>query len=64
MKCEELMRRARRTATEQYLKKSRDKTSLDHILKMLNDLQTQFIATPRNVMKTVFFMHKIGTLKT
>lgn len=58
------MRRARRTAAELYLKKPKDKTSLDHVLEMLNDPQTQFIATPRNVMKTVFFMHKIGTLNT
>jgi len=54
----------KRAAAELYLKESKDKTSLDQILKMLNDPQTQFIATPQNVMKTLFFMHKIGTLKT
>jgi hypothetical protein len=31
---------------------------------MLNDPQTQFTAAPQNVMKTVLFMNKIGTLKT
>lgn len=54
----------KRAAAELYLKKSKDKTSPENILKMLNDPQTQFTATPQNVMKTVLFMHKTGTLKT
>ena len=31
---------------------------------MLEDPQTQFTPTPQNVMKTLLFMNKTGTLKT
>ena len=54
----------RRAAGELYLQKSRDKTPIENLLKMLNDPQTQFTAAPQSVMKTVLFMHKTGTLKT
>ena len=54
----------RRAAAELYLQKSRDKTPLENILKMLNDPQTQFVVAPQSVMKTVLFMQKTGTLKT
>ena len=54
----------RRAAGELYLQKSRDKTPLENLLKMLNDPQTQFTVAPQSVMKTVLFMHKTGTLKT
>ena len=54
----------RRAAAELYLQKSRDKSPLENILKMLNDPQTQFVAAPQSVMKTVLFMQKTGTLKT
>ena len=54
----------RRGAAELYVQKSRDKTPLENLLKMLNDPQTQFMAAPQSVMKTVLFMHKTGTLKT
>ena len=56
--------RDKRAAAELYLQKSKDKASVESILKMLNDPQTQFTTTPQNVMKTVLFMHKTGTLKT
>ena len=54
----------RRAAGELYLQKSRDKTPIENLLKMLNDPQTQFTAAPQSVMKTVLFMHKTGTLKS
>ncbi len=60
----EFIERDRRSAAELYLKKSKEKTSPENILKMLDDPQTQFTATPQNVMKTALFMHKTGTLKT
>ena len=56
--------RDKRAAAELYLQKSKDKATVESILKMLNDPQTQFTTTPQNVMKTVLFMHKTGTLKT
>ncbi len=60
----EFIARDKRAAAELYLKKSQDKTSVESILKMLNDPQTQFTATPQNVVKTVLFMNKVGSLKT
>ena len=54
----------RRGAAELYVQKSRDKTPLENLLKMLNDPQTQFVVAPQSVMKTVLFMHKTGTLKS
>lgn len=54
----------KRGAAELYLKKAKDKTPLAKMLKMLDDPQTQFTMTPQNVMKTVKFMHEVGTLKT
>ena len=60
----EFIARDKRAAAELYLKKAQDKTPLESILKMLNDPQTQYTATPQNVVKTVAFMHKAGTLKT
>jgi NitT/TauT family transport system substrate-binding protein len=53
----------RRAAADLYLRRSKDKSSIEAILKMLNDPQTQFVATPQNVMKTVVFMHQTGALK-
>jgi NitT/TauT family transport system substrate-binding protein len=50
-------------AAETYLRISKDKDSLDDILKMLNDPEIKYTTTPNNVMKYVDFMHKIGSIK-
>jgi len=42
---------------------SKDKDSLDDILKMLNDPEIKYTTTPHNVMKYVDFMYKIGSIK-
>jgi NitT/TauT family transport system substrate-binding protein len=59
-----IINRDKRAAAEAYLRISRDKDSLEHILAMLNDPQIVFTTTPQNVMKYVQFMHKTGAIKT
>jgi NitT/TauT family transport system substrate-binding protein len=53
----------KRAAAVTYLRISKDKDSLDDILKMLNDPEIKYTTTPNNVMKYVDFMHKIGSIK-
>jgi NitT/TauT family transport system substrate-binding protein len=53
----------KRKAAETYLRISKDKDSLDDILKMLNDPEIKFTTTPNNTMKYVEFMHKVGSIK-
>ncbi len=58
-----LINKDKKWAAETYLRLSKDKDSLDDILKMLNDPNIVFTTTPNNVMKYVSFMHKIGSIK-
>jgi NitT/TauT family transport system substrate-binding protein len=53
----------RKKAAETYLRISKDKDSLEDILKMLNDPEIKYTTTPNNTMKYVDFMHKIGSIK-
>ena len=53
----------KRAAAETYLRISKDKDSLDDILKMLNDPEIKYTTTPNNTMKYVDFMYKIGSIK-
>jgi len=55
--------RDKRAAAQTYLRISKDKDSLDDIVKMLNDPAIVYTTTPNNVMKYVDFMHKIGSIK-
>jgi NitT/TauT family transport system substrate-binding protein len=55
--------RDKRGAAEAYLRMSKDKASVDDILKMLNDPQIVITTTPQNVMKYVEFMLKTGAIK-
>jgi len=55
--------RDRRAAAEAYLRISKDKDSLENILRMLDDPQIVFTTTPQNVMKYVAFMAKTGAIK-
>ena len=50
-------------AAEAYLRISKDKDSLDNVVKMLNDPEVKFTTTPENVIKYVDFMYKIGSIK-
>ena len=53
----------KKKAAETYLRVSKDKDSLEDILKMLNDTEIKFTTTPNNTMKYVDFMHKVGSIK-
>jgi NitT/TauT family transport system substrate-binding protein len=53
----------KRAAAETYLRVSKDKASVESILKMLNDPEIVYTTTPQNVMKYVDFMNKIGSIK-
>jgi NitT/TauT family transport system substrate-binding protein len=56
--------RDKRAAAELYLRVSRDKDSVENILRMLNDPQIVFTTTPQSIMKYVEFMQKTGAVKT
>ena len=55
--------RDKRAAAETYLRISKDKSSLDSIVKMLEDPAIVYTTTPHNVMKYVDFMYKIHSIK-
>src|SRR5205814_4425585 len=48
--------RDRRAAAEAYLRISKDKDSVDNILRMLNDPTIVYTTTPQNMMKFAEFM--------
>jgi NitT/TauT family transport system substrate-binding protein len=50
-------------AAEAYLRISKDKDSVEDIVKMLDDPKVKFTTTPQNVGKYVDFMYKIGAIK-
>jgi sulfonate transport system substrate-binding protein len=53
----------KRGAAEIYVRLTHDKSPVDDILKVINDPQIEYSLTPRNVMKMVDFMYKVGTIK-
>ncbi len=52
-----------RMAAETYLRMTKDKSSVDDIVKMLEDPTMVFTTTPNNTMKYVDFMYKIGSIR-
>lgn len=58
-----IINRDKRAAAEMYLRISKDKSSLESILGLLNDPEIVFTTTPQNVMKYVDFMLKTGAIK-
>ncbi|HEU4853127.1 MAG TPA: ABC transporter substrate-binding protein [Telluria sp.] len=58
-----LINRDKRWAAQTYLRLSKDKDSVEDILKMLNDPNVKYTTTPQNVLKYVDFMQKIGSIK-
>jgi NitT/TauT family transport system substrate-binding protein len=59
-----MINRDKRWAAEIYLKVSKDKSSVEDILAMLNDPAIVITTVPQNVMKYVDFMLKTGAIKT
>jgi len=55
--------RDKRAAAESYLRISKDKDSVDNILRMLNDPNIIYTTAPQNIMKFAEFMQKIGAIK-
>jgi len=55
--------RDKRAAAEAYLRISKDKDSVDNILKMMNDPDIVYTTTPQNIMKFAEFMAKTGAIK-
>ena len=55
--------RDKRGAAEIYIKMTKDKSSVDDILKIINDPQIEYSLLPKNVMKMVDFMYKSGAVK-
>jgi NitT/TauT family transport system substrate-binding protein len=53
----------KRSAAETYLRVSKDKAAIESILKMLNDPNIEFSTTPKNMMKQVDFLYRIGSIK-
>ena len=56
--------RDKRAAAEAYLRISKDKDSVDNILRMLSDPTIIYTTTPQNMMKFAEFMQKTGAIKT
>jgi NitT/TauT family transport system substrate-binding protein len=56
--------RDKRAAAESYLRISKDKDSVDNILRMMNDPTIIYTTTPQNIMKFAEFMQKAGAIKT
>jgi NitT/TauT family transport system substrate-binding protein len=59
----EFINRDKRGAAEIYIRMTKDKSSVDDILKIIDDPQIGYSLTPSNIMKMVDFMHKTGAIK-
>src|SRR5689334_18636584 len=59
----DFINRDKRAAAEIYIRMTKDKSSIDDILKIVNDPQIEYSLVPKNTMKMVEFMHKTGTVK-
>jgi NitT/TauT family transport system substrate-binding protein len=58
-----MINKDKKWAAEAYLRISKDKDTVEDVLKMLNDPQVKFTTTPQNVIKYADFMQKIGSIK-
>jgi NitT/TauT family transport system substrate-binding protein len=61
----DIINKDKRAATELYIRVTKDKSSVDDILKIMNDTGNAyaFDIRPEGDMKTLQFMHQIGSLK-
>jgi len=53
----------KRGAAEIYLRMTKDKSSVEDILKIVNDPQIEYSLAPKNVMKMVDFIYRTGGIK-
>jgi NitT/TauT family transport system substrate-binding protein len=60
----DFINRDKKAAAEIYLKMTKDKSSPEDILKILNDPTIEYSLTPKNIMQMVDFMYKTGSIKT
>jgi NitT/TauT family transport system substrate-binding protein len=60
---EAMINKDHKAVAETYLRMTKDKSSVDDIVKMLDDPTMVFTTTPNNTMKYVDFMYKIGSIK-
>lgn len=56
--------RDKRAAAELYLRVTKEKTTVDEMLELLNDPRIIFTNVPQATMRFAEFMHKTGTIKT
>ena len=59
----EFINRDKRGAAEIYIRMTKDKSSVDDILKIINDPQIEYSLTPSNTMKMIDFMYRTGAIK-
>jgi NitT/TauT family transport system substrate-binding protein len=59
-----IVNKDKKAAAELYIRVSKSKETVASVEKMLNDPNIEFTATPKNVMKYVDFMNRIGIVKT
>ena len=59
----ELINKDHRAAAESYLRVSKDKTTLEQTLKLLDDPEIEFALAPKNLMRNIEFLHRTGTIK-
>jgi len=59
----EFINRDKRGAAEIYIRMTKDKSSVDEILKIINDPQIEYSLTPSNTMKMIDFMYRTGAIK-
>ncbi|HZQ62267.1 MAG TPA: ABC transporter substrate-binding protein [Casimicrobiaceae bacterium] len=59
----DFINRDKRAAAEIYIRMTKDKSSTEDILKIINDPQIEYSLVPKNTMKMVDFMYKAGTIK-
>lgn len=59
----EVINKDKRAAAQNYLKWAKDKSSVEDILKILNDPLVKFTTVPNNVTKYSDFLFKVGSIK-
>ena len=59
----DLINRDKRAAAELYIRITKDKSSVEEILKIMNDTGNEYSLVPKGNMPMVEFMYKIGSIK-